>query len=99
MLQKRSFIVLPLVAAIAFVLFVGLFLMGRKRMSKPDPAGVVRHSLKTPAEDVQKYWTAEKMREAKPVPMPYVSDVKEGKKRRQRPAKPQESQNPEKPQA
>jgi hypothetical protein len=99
MLQKRSMIQLSLVGAIALALLLGLFLTGRKRMSKPDPAGVARHSLKTPAEDVQKYWTAEKMREAKPVPMPHVSDVKEGKKRRQRPAKPQKSENPEKPQA
>ncbi len=89
MLQKRSMIQLSLVGAIVLALLLGLFLTGRKRV----------HSLKTPAEDVQKYWTAEKMRAAKPVPMPHVSDVKEGKKRRQRPAKPQKSQNPENPQA
>lgn len=97
MLQKRSLIQLSLVGAIVLALLLGLFLTGRKRMSKPDPAaGVARHSLKTPAEDVQKYWTAEKMRDAKPAPMPHISGVKEGKQRQSRPSK---SRKPEKPQA
>lgn len=74
---------MPLIGAIVLALLLGLFLTGRKRMAKPDPvAGVTRHSLKTPAEDVQKYWTAEKMREAKPAPMPHISGVKDGKKGR-----------------
>lgn len=99
MSQQWRFARLPLIGAIVLALLLGLFLTGRKRMSKPDPAaGVARHSLKTPAENVQKYWTAEKMREAKPAPMPHISGVKERKPRR-RPAKPQEAQKPEKPQA
>lgn len=106
MLQKRSMIQLSLVGAIVLAVLLGLFLTGRKRMSKPDPAaGVARHSLKTPPEDVQKYWTAEKMREAKPVPMPHIAGAKEGKPHRRRPAKPQKAEKlektgkPEKPQA
>jgi hypothetical protein len=89
MSQQRRLIQLSLVGAIILVLLLGLFLVRRKRVPKPDPAAkVVGHKVETPAEDVQKYWTADKMRNAKPAPMPNVTDLEEGKQRQQRPPKP-----------
>jgi hypothetical protein len=84
--QQNRLILLPLVGAIALVSLLGLFLAGRKRVSKPV-AKVARHRVETPAEEVQKYWTAERMQHAKPVPMPHVTDAGEGKQ--QKPRQPQ----------
>jgi hypothetical protein len=88
MSQQNRLIQLSLVGAIILALLLGLFLLGRKRVPKPS-AKVVGHKVETPAEDVQKYWTADKMRNAKPAPMPNVTDLKEGKQRQQQPPKPQ----------
>ncbi len=91
MLQQRRFIRLPLVGVLLLGLLVGVFLAmaARKRLAKAsDAAGVVRHSVDTSAEDALKYWTEEKMRNAKPAKMPKVKNVKpleRGKKRPKRP--------------
>ncbi|HLI06298.1 MAG TPA: hypothetical protein VKV40_07010 [Ktedonobacteraceae bacterium] len=89
MSQQNRLIQLPLIGVIVLALLLGLFLAGRKR--GPKTGKVVGHKVETPAEDVRKYWTAERMRDAKPVPMPHLTDG-EGKQ----PGKPQK---PEKPQA
>lgn len=82
MLQQRRLIYLPLVGVALTGLLVGVYLLaGRRFMKEDDPGGVVRHTVETPAEDVLKYWTADKMRSAKPAPMPNV-DVPEKRKRR-----------------
>lgn len=86
-LQQQRPIQLILLGSMVLALLLGLFLAGRKRVSKPA-SKVARHRVETPAEDVQKYWTAQKMRNAKPVPMPHLTDAGEGKQ-----------QNPPKPQA
>jgi len=70
---------------------VGVYLAmaARKRLAKSDDvAGVVGHSVDTPAGDALKYWTEERMRNAKPAKMPKVKNLKPlegGKKRSKRP--------------
>jgi hypothetical protein len=82
MLQQRRLIYLPLVGVALIGLLVGVYLFAGKRfMKKTPPGGVVRHTVETPADDVIKYWTADKMRDAKPAPMPNV-DVPGKRKRR-----------------
>lgn len=90
MSQQNKLILLPLVGALSLALLLGLFLAGRKRVPKSSTR-VARHHVGTPAEDVQKYWTVEKMRNAKPAPMPHLTDAGEGKQ--------QKPQNRQKPQA
>jgi hypothetical protein len=86
--QQNRLIQLPLVGVIVLALLLGLFLAGRKRVSKLGK--VVGHKVETSAEEVQKYWTAERMRNAQPAPMPHLTDG-EGKQqpRPQKPEKPQ----------
>ena len=91
MLQQRRVIRLPLVGVLLLGLLAGAYLAmaARKRLAKADDAaGVVRHSVDTSAEDALKYWTEERMRNAKPAKMPKVKNVKpleRGKKRPKRP--------------
>ena len=90
MLQQRRFIRLPLVGVLLLGLLAGAYLAmaARKRLAKADDAGVARHSVDTSAEDALKYWTEERMRNAKPAKMPKVKNVKpleRGKKRPKRP--------------
>lgn len=80
----RSIQLLPLVVAIMLCLFAGLY-FARRYFAKQDSAGgVSRHSVDTPADETLKYWTADKMRKAKPAEMPKVSarDVKKRRPRR-----------------
>lgn len=42
---------------------------------QPDPeSSSVRHKVKTPPDEALKYWTADKMRKAKPAPQPRVGN-------------------------
>ncbi len=73
MLQQRGLIQLSLASTILLGLLVGIYPIVWKLSSKPDPAeGVAKHSVNKSADDVLKYWTADKKRKAKPAPMPNV---------------------------
>ncbi|HET9999497.1 MAG TPA: hypothetical protein VFQ36_01305 [Ktedonobacteraceae bacterium] len=87
MSQQYRFVRLPLVGVVLIGLLAGLYLAAaRKRPAKSDDAGAVAsHKIDTPAEDALKYWTDEKMRDAKPAEMPKVKGLKRGKKRPKRP--------------
>ncbi len=79
MLQQRI-IQLPIVGMFLLGLFAVLFLVGRKRPAKPAPSGVVsKHTVDTSAEETLKYWTADKMRKAKPAKMPNVKHIEREK--------------------
>ena len=81
--QKSTIIQLSLlVGTILLGLLIGVYLVVGKRFHKPDPSDpVVRHSVDTQPEDVLKYWTANKMRDARPADMPNVTAPGPGKKR------------------
>ena len=82
MTRQQNFNYLPLVGVMLLSLLVIVYLFARKRSSQPAPA-VARHSVETPADDVLKYWSAERMSSAKAAPMPKVDTV-EPKKRQPR---------------
>ena len=82
---------LPLIGVIVLGLLVGagvaLAMVVRKQGAKDDDAGVARHSVHTSPADALKYWTEEKMQNAKPAKMPKTKKVKPlegGKKRSKR---------------
>lgn len=88
--QRRSIqLLLPGVILLGLLVGVALAMAARRRgANEDDDAGVVSHSVKTPAEDVLKYWTQEKMQSAKPAKMPEAKNLKPlkgGKKRSRRP--------------
>ena len=84
MTRQQNLNYLPLVGIALLSLLVVVYLFARKRSSQPGPA-VARHSVETPADDVLKYWTADRMSSAKAAPMPKVTtvDQKKSQPRRQ----------------
>jgi len=83
--QWRS-IQLPLVGVILVCLLVGVYLFAYKRFSKPDPSTtIIKHSVETDPNEVLKYWTADKMRDAKPADLPNVDTLDRGKQHPRRP--------------
>jgi hypothetical protein len=86
MSRQQRLIQLPLVGAILLCLLVGVYLFACKRFSKPDPsATIIKHSVETHSDDALKYWTAEKMRHAKPANLPNVNTLDPGKQHPQGP--------------
>ena len=76
MLQQQRLIYLPLVGTVLLCLLVGLSLAAWKRFSKSTPSNkVTKHTVETPPEEALKYWTADRMRNAKPAPLPKVNSV------------------------
>ncbi len=91
MFRLNRRIQLPLVGTLLLCVLVGVYLFAAKRFSKSG-AKIKKHSVSTPADEALKYWTADKMRQAKPAPMPKVGTPDGGKKRPGRP--PRASQPP-----
>src|SRR5260221_1397026 len=86
MLQQQNLIRLPLVGTILLCVLVGVYLFAWKRFSKPAPsATIVKHEVETPADETLKYWTADKMRNAKAAPLPDVKALDRGKQHPRRP--------------
>ena len=90
MLQQRRRVNLPLVGMVLFGLLAGVYLFAWKRFAKPS-LKVVKHKVETSPDDTLKYWTADKMRDAIPAPMPHVSAPDRKKRRPRRPARPDEA--------
>ena len=85
-LQQRL-IQLPLVGMILLCLLAIVYLLAWKRFSKRDPsATIIKHSVDTSPDDALKYWTADKMRKAKPADLPHVDTRDQGKQHPQRPS-------------
>ncbi len=86
MSRQQKLIRLPLVGTILLCLLVGVYLFAWKRFSKPAPsATIVKHEVETPADETLKYWTADKMRNAKAAPLPDVKALDRGKQHPRRP--------------
>jgi hypothetical protein len=85
MSRQQKLTLLPLVGTILLCLLVGVYLAAaaRKRPAKPSP--IIKHPVETPSDDALKYWTKDKMRKAKPAPLPDVKDLDRGKKPPRRP--------------
>jgi len=80
--QKR--LQLALVGIVLLSLLVGVYLAVWKRPSKGDPA-IIKHPVDTSPEDALKYWTADRMRNAKPAELPTVDAPKRKKRQPRRP--------------
>ena len=81
MFQQRRAILLPSLGTLLLSLLIGLFLFGRRRREKSNTSGkVVTHEVKTSPEDTLAYWTEDRMRDAKPAPMPMVDERHLGKR-------------------
>lgn len=85
MTQQQKFIQLPLVGAVLLGFLIGVYLVMWRLFAKPDPE-IVKHTVDKSAEDTLKYWTADKMRKAKPAKMPHVDDPKQRKQQPRRPS-------------
>lgn len=86
MSKQWKFIRLPLVGVILLCLLVGAYLFACKRFSNPDPAAtIIKHPVETDPDEVLKYWTADKMRNAKPANLPTVDTLNRGKQHQRRP--------------
>jgi hypothetical protein len=86
MSRQQKSINLPLVGTILLCLLVGVYLAASKRFSKPDPSiKITKHSVETPSDETLKYWTANKMRHARPATLPSVDALRRGKQQQQRP--------------
>jgi flagellar basal body-associated protein FliL len=76
MSQQSRLIQLPIIGMFLLGLLAIAFWVGRKRSSHQEPASAVRkHTVETSSEDALKYWTADKMRKAKPAKMPNVKGI------------------------
>jgi hypothetical protein len=90
--QQQRLIYLPLVGTIILCLLVGLSLAAWKRFSKSTPSNkVTKHTVETPPEEALKYWTADRMRNAKPAPLPEVNTLEREKQDPQRPSRSQDA--------
>jgi hypothetical protein len=80
-MTQQRLIYLPLVGAFILCLFVVLFLATRKRSSKKTHSNkVTKHKVESAPYEALKYWTADKMRNAKAVPLPEVNTLDREKK-------------------
>src|SRR5581483_10833430 len=86
--QQYRRIPFPLIGAALFGLLVGVYLFAwkRKRSEKRKSATVIGHRVEKHPDDVLKHWTAEKMRDAKPAPLPKVDALERGKEDVQSPS-------------
>ena len=83
MFRQHRRMQLPVIGAILLCLLGGVYLFAGRHASKPDPASTVKkHSVETSPDDTLKYWTAERMRKAKPAKLPHI---KGGDKDKQKP--------------
>ena len=81
MSQQQRLIYLPLVGTTLLCLLVGVYLIAWKRFSKSTRStSVTKHSVETPPEEVLAYWTTDKLRQAKPAPMPKTNVLKREKR-------------------
>jgi hypothetical protein len=86
MSQSRRRIQLPLIGTLLLCLFIGIYLVTCRRFAKSNPSGAItKHSVETPSDDVLKYWSAGKMRNAKGVDLPNVDALNQEKQHSRRP--------------
>ena len=86
MSRQQMLIRLPIGGTILLCLLAGLYLGIWKRFSKLARTDrVIKHKVETPPGDALKYWTAEKMRNARPAELPNVNGLDRGKQHSRRP--------------
>jgi hypothetical protein len=92
MSQQHRLIQLPLVGTIILCLLAIVYLIACKRSSKPGPsATIIKHPVDTSSDEALKYWTADKMRNAKAANLPHVNAPD---RKKQHPQSPPHTSNP-----
>ena len=90
MSQQQRLIYLPLFGTIILCLLVGAYLAASKRFTKSTPSNkVTKHKVKTPPDEALKYWTSDRMRNARAAPLPGINNLGH-EKQDLRPSRPQE---------
>ena len=80
MISKQRLVYIPLVGTILLCLIIMLFSTKRKRSSKSTSSKkVTKHKVVTSPDEVLKYWTADKMRDAQATPLPESNNLDRGK--------------------
>lgn len=84
--RQPKLIQLSLVGTFLLCMLIGVYLVAcSRRFSKPDPADtIIKHSVDTHPDEALKYWTADKMRNAKPANLPNVTNIERGKQHSRR---------------
>ncbi|HZR41348.1 MAG TPA: hypothetical protein VFB12_14595 [Ktedonobacteraceae bacterium] len=78
--HNNARIQLPLVGVILLCLLVGIYLLASRRFAKPDPSDkIIKHSAETSPDEALKYWTADKMRDAKATDLPTTNALEQKK--------------------
>ena len=90
MSQQQRLIYLPLISTIILCILVGVYLAASKRSKSTSTSKVKKHRVETPPEDALKYWTADRMRNAKAAPLPKVNTL-DREKQDPRPSLPQDA--------
>ncbi len=86
MSRQQRLILLPVVSTLLLGLLTIVYLFAAKRAAKSaTSASIEKHSADTSSADTLKYWTADKMRKAKPADLPNVKVPDKGKKPPKRP--------------
>ncbi len=81
MSQQRRPMSLSPGSAVFLSLLAGMFLFVWRYFSKSTPSTkVTKNSVETSPEDTLAYWTKDKMRHAKAMPLPIVNEPKRGKR-------------------
>ncbi len=85
--RQPNLIQLSLIGTVLLGLLIGgVYLVACRRFSKPDSSpSIIKHSVDTHPDDVLKYWTADRMRNAKPANLPNATALEREKQRRRRP--------------
>jgi len=90
MSQQQRLIYLPLFGTIIICLLVGAYLAASKRLTKSTPSNkVAKHKVKTSPDEALRYWTSDRMRNAKAAPLPGVNNLGH-EKQDLRPSRPQD---------
>lgn len=85
MTRQQRLISLPLAGFALLSILFTIYLVAGKRKAKSDRSDtVVKHSVETPADEVLKHWTADKMRDAQPAELPSTNALKPKKRRSRR---------------
>jgi hypothetical protein len=78
--QQQRLNYLPLIGTIIVCLLVGVSLAAWKRFSKSTRSNkITKHRVETSPDEALKYWTADKMRNAKAAPLPKVNTLHQEK--------------------
>ena len=93
-MSQQRIIYLPLVGTIILCLLIGVYLAASKRFSKSTPSKkVTKHRIETSPDEALKYWTADRMRNAKAAPLPRVNTLDREKQDPQHPPRPSRPQD------